>query len=252
MFRDRLESDHKQYILDELRVNFDAIEVESAIRKIYQVNIPKKEVKFQHITNWEALVDHIRSAEWYLVLELTEILLSSSLTKLGFEALETSLNEYFCNQGIGYLLSSYSKITPRTSEIYQVATVEALDLLQVNELKNSEEEFRLGLKALSMRPSNVTGCIDHTIKALESTARHVVGSKGTFKTLGFELEQSNFFNPEIKHLWLKFYGYVSENSRHMSEKTKVPSFDEAELVVTMAAGLCVYILRKHGQQQKKI
>ena len=42
---------------------------------------------------------------------------------------------------------------------------------------------------------------------------------------------------------VKLWGYASERGRHLREQRE-PTFDEAELVVTVSAALCTYLSRR--------
>jgi len=75
--------------------------------------------------------------------------------------------------------------------------------------------------------------------ALECVARDIDGSS---ETLGKIIKQLNMPAPldgSLHQLW----GFASQQGRHIQEGRE-PSFEEAELVVTIASAVSVYLLRR--------
>lgn len=96
------------------------------------------------------------------------------------------------------------------------------------------------LADISRRPNaDVTGAIQHAMAALECVARDVANQPS--KTLGqliAELKLPKPLDVGLEKLW----GFASERGRHMREN-RAPRFEDAELVVTVASAVSVYLLR---------
>lgn len=100
-------------------------------------------------------------------------------------------------------------------------------------------EVHEALKDISRRPSaDVTGAIQHAMAALECVAREVDGSTDTLGQIIKRLTIPQPLDGALHRLW----GFASEQGRHIQEGRE-PSFEEAELVVTVASAVSVYLLR---------
>jgi hypothetical protein len=79
--------------------------------------------------------------------------------------------------------------------------------------------------------------------ALECVAREVCGDKKA--TLGEILKRYDGLIPKPLDKGIeKAWGFASEMGRHLQEGRE-PTFEEAELLVSLCASLSVYLLRKN-------
>ncbi len=87
---------------------------------------------------------------------------------------------------------------------------------------------------------DVTGAIQHSIAALEGTARNVTGEPNL--TLG-RLVSRLALLPPLDTAVEKLWGYASERARHIREGQSVSS-EEAELVVSVACAVCTLLSKR--------
>ena len=79
--------------------------------------------------------------------------------------------------------------------------------------------------------------------ALECVARVCCGDEKS--TLGEILKRYRDLIPKpLDEAVTKIWGFASENARHINEGRE-PTIEEAELVVTMVAGVSTYLSKKH-------
>ena len=110
-------------------------------------------------------------------------------------------------------------------------------------VKAELEEAR---RDLSRRPDpDVTGCVQHSMAALECAARICSGDENA--TLGEIIKRQSarlgIPKPLDKALE-KFWGYASDKGRHLREGG-TPNRDEAELLLSVAAAVTTYLLQKN-------
>lgn len=104
-------------------------------------------------------------------------------------------------------------------------------------------EIHEALTDISRRPTaDVTGAIQHAMAALECVAREVDGSSDTLGRIIGRLTLPAPLDGALHKLW----GFASEQGRHIQEGRE-PRFEEAELVVTVASAVSVYLLRHHAR-----
>jgi len=82
--------------------------------------------------------------------------------------------------------------------------------------------------------------------ALECVAREVDGSTDTLGQIIKRLPLPPPLDGALHRLW----GFASEQGRHIQEGGE-PRFEEAELVVTVAASVGVYLLRYRTRSQSR-
>ncbi len=105
-------------------------------------------------------------------------------------------------------------------------------------------EIHEAIKDISRRPApDKTGAVHHAMGAIECITRSMAGQpKATLgeiiKTQAKVLGIPAPLDDAIAKLW----GYSSERGRHIREGAE-PTFEEAELVVTVAAAMCSYLAR---------
>ena len=153
---------------------------------------------------------------------------------------EERLNELFVEQGIGWAMEK-GRIVVRGSEAFSLATKEAAEAMEASGRKTAATELREAIQDISRRPkADETGAIQHAMAALECVARDVTGRTG--KTLGALIPELDLPKP-LDTALEKMWGYASEVGRHLREGRE-PTFDEAELVVTIACGVSTYLSRR--------
>ena len=190
----------------------------------------------------QVLVEY--DAPWYRVYDIAEGFysrLNSDDPEKGRQFQER-LNEMFVEQGIGWAMED-GLIVARGSDAFSLATREAAGIMEETGRKTAAAELREALRDISRRPkADETGAIQHAMAALECVARDVTGRPG--KTLGALISELDLPKP-LDSALEKMWGYASEVGRHLREGRQ-PSFDEAELVVTIACGVSTYLSRRKG------
>ena len=185
--------------------------------------------------------DELRRCEWFEVYDVIEEI-SDSIADGSPEEFEDSLNEYFIKRGIGWQLVD-SQIEVRGSAPFEAAVQGALDYLDESERETAHKELREALNDLSRRPrADVTGAVQHAVAALECVARDISGDSNA--TLGRIIKDNPDLLPNpLDQAIEKIWGFASNRGRHLKEGA-APSFEEAELVVTISAAVCGYLTQK--------
>ena len=149
------------------------------------------------------------------------------------------LNELCREHGIGWEMRD-GRFVARGSEAFAEALTTASEVMKASGRAAAASEMHEALKDISRRPNaDVTGAIQHAMAALECVAREVMGEPN--KTLGQLASKLGLPRPMDTALE-KLWGFASEQGRHIREGRQ-PRFEEAELVVTTAAAVSVYLLR---------
>ncbi|WP_193227893.1 AbiJ-NTD4 domain-containing protein [Aureimonas psammosilenae] len=159
-------------------------------------------------------------------------------------AFQHDINRLFLKDGAGWKMQD-GIIIARGSEPFNVATVEAQTLLAAKKQATAASEIHEAIRDISRRPHpDRTGAVHHAMGAIECLTRslsgdpkatlgEIVGTKGKQHGIPAPLDQA------VTKLW----GYTSEHGRHVREQGE-PSFEEAELIVTVSAAICTYLARK--------
>lgn len=191
-----------------------------------------------------ALLD---DCEWYRVYDVIEgIAAAMHEVPFTYDAakFESELNDYFVERGIGWKIAN-GKLEVRGAQVFEKAFAEAKDELHEGGFPTAAGELQEALSDLSRRPDpDVTGAIQHSMAALECVARVACGDEKA--NLGDILKRYRDLLPRpLDEALAKLWGFASENARHIREG-RAPTYDEAELVVTVVAGISTYLARKHG------
>jgi hypothetical protein len=196
---------------------------------------------------WAEVVWLLRSCEWYRVYDIAEALyeeLSEPAWGSAAGQYESQLNELLREGGIGWQVQS-GRIVVRGSETFDAVTREASNTLVEHGRSTAAREIHEALGDLSRRPKpDVSGAIHHAVGALECVTRDLSGENSS--TLGDLLKrhsQALGIAPPLDQALVKLWGYASEHGRHLREGRE-PAFEEAELVVTVAAAVSVYLSKK--------
>lgn len=197
----------------------------------------------------------ISAAPWFYVYDLiervysqltaTEAEIADQESESAAAQFENIINRSFRKKGIGWQLTD-GKIETRGPELFETSVREAIDLAASNGRNTARDEIHEALKDLSRRPEpDLTGAIHHAMAALECVATESTNQAGA--TLGEWIKKNpSAFPPPLGIALGKLWGFASNVARHVKEGER-PSYDQAELVVSIAAALSVYLLRIEAQ-----
>ncbi|WP_295580017.1 AbiJ-NTD4 domain-containing protein [uncultured Lamprocystis sp.] len=151
------------------------------------------------------------------------------------------INRLFTKHGIGWQLIE-GRVEVRGEEVFEAVARPTIEALEGAGLATTANQIHEALKGLSRRPEpNITGAILHAMNAVECLSRKVTDDKGTLGEL-IKRHPTLFPRPLDEGLH-KLWGYASNNGRHLLEGCD-PSYEEAELVVTVAAAVVSYLKHK--------
>lgn len=196
--------------------------------------------------NVEHEVHHLMAeAPWYKVYDITERLyVEAARNDYDGERqkqFSERLNGVFRELGGGWQLEN-GKLVARGSDAFNLAVQDAVATMKEAGTPTASNEIHEAIKDISRRPSaDVTGAIQHAMAALECVAREVDGTKDTLGKIINRLTLPAPLDRALHTLW----GFASEQGRHIQEG-RIPRFEEAELVVTVASAVSVYLLRHRG------
>lgn len=198
---------------------------------------------------WNEAVNLIRNCEWYEVYDIAEALYAK-LTDTEIrgrvvspEPFQSKLNEVFVENGIGWVMVD-GKVQFRGGEGFDRALGAARAAAETSDRPTAAGQLAEALRDMSRRPEpDHTGAIQHSFAALECVARDVTGQPTA--TLGALMQRFKAaldipkpLDAAVEKLW----GFGSEFGRHLQEG-RPPKVEEAELVVTVCAGLVTYLCR---------
>ena len=184
-------------------------------------------------------------APWFNVYDIAERLYvrigESDFTGGGQMRFEAQLNQLFRERGIGWEMK-LGLMRARGSQAFTLATSHATDVMREYGTPTAANEMDEALRDISRRPSaDVTGAIQHAMAALECVAREIDGSGDNLGQIINRLSLTAPLDGSLHKLW----GFASQQGRHIQEG-RDPSFEEAELVVTIASAVSVYLLRRRN------
>jgi hypothetical protein len=184
--------------------------------------------------------------EWYKVYDVIEEIYRDASKHYRNETFEQEINSYFREEGIGWQLIS-GIIEVRGDEGFEVNLHEAYQTLKQKDMRTASVEIHEAITDLSRRPNpDITGAIQHSMAALECVAREVSGESGA--TLGKILKKHPELIPKpLDKSVEKAWGFASEMGRHLQEG-RIPSYEEAELVLGICASVSVYLAKKNSGQ----
>lgn len=191
---------------------------------------------------WDEVNGLIEDCPWFKVYDIAEAIHAAFAAQYsdGADILQDRLNGYFRENGIGWQMAD-GRIVYRGSEAFTETTREAAAVLMQTGRSAAANEIHEALADISRRPKpDVTGAIQHSIAALECTARDVTGEPNL--TLG-RLVSRLALSPPMDIAVEKLWGYASERARHIREGQAVSS-EEAELVVSVACAVSTFLARR--------
>ena len=201
----------------------------------------------EHPNIWDEVVWLMEDAPWYKVYDIAEALYAELPATRPWNSgsrneFERRLNDFFLENGIGWELRD-GRITRRGSEAFGRSTHEVPDLLNESGYQRAANEMREALGDISRLPEpDITGTIQHTMAALEATAREVTGHHNP--TLGKLIPMLDLPAP-LDQAVHKLWGYASDHGRHIREQQVVDQ-TEAELVVAIAGSLCAFLAQRRS------
>ncbi|MBI0530313.1 AbiJ-NTD4 domain-containing protein [Sphingomonas sp. TX0522] len=186
----------------------------------------------------------VDDAPWYKIYDIAERLhreiAHSDYTGTKADEYARRLTQLFREQGVGWKMED-GKIVVRGSEAFTLATQDAVATMRAAGKPTAANEIHEALSDISRRPAaDVTGAIQHAMAALECVAREIDGTSDTLGRIIGRLTLPAPLDGALHKLW----GFASEQGRHIQEG-RDPAFEEAELVVTVASAVSVYLLRHH-------
>lgn len=166
-----------------------------------------------------------------------------------YETFTEDVNTYLVRNGVGWQLRD-GRIEVRGPEVFEAVVRPTADSLDSAGLPTGSREIHEALRDLARRPTpDITGAIQHAMAAVECVARQVSGDPKA--TLGEILDRYPGLVPRPLDVALeKVWGYASEIGRHLREG-RIPSLDEAELVVMTSAATAAYLARKLSEGPTK-
>jgi hypothetical protein len=190
---------------------------------------------------WEEVLGLLDACDWFKVYDIAEALWRALEHDSDRQQLfQDELNRFFREKGIGWQLKDPEGIVFRGSESFGAATSEAADILQASGRDTAANEVHEALRDISRRPApDRTGAIQHAIAALECTARDITGEASTLGPLIPKLKLPKPLDVAVEKLW----GFASERARHLHEGRSAEGA-EAELVVSVACALCVFLAKR--------
>jgi len=180
--------------------------------------------------------------DWFKVYDIAERIygyLAQSNARADASIFESHLNSFFRSQGIGWQMVD-GEIEVRGEESIEQVIHGAITTLGNTTAGN---ELHEAIRDLSRRPEpDITGAMQHSGAAIECLARDLANSTDTLGSI--IANHPTLFPPPLDDACKKIWGYVSEQGRHLREG-RVPSFNEAMLVVGLIAALSTYLTNEN-------
>ena len=188
----------------------------------------------------------IEDASWFKIYNFAERLYATigkhDFTGESQNRFEVRLNLLFREEGIGWEMTK-GILFARGSEAFMLATGHATDVMKSSGTPTAANEIHEALRDISRRPNaDVTGAIQHAMAALECVAREIDASSDTLGQIIKRLSMPAPLDSSLHQLW----GFASQQGRHIQEGRE-PRFEDAELVVTIASAVSVYLLRRRDR-----
>lgn len=183
----------------------------------------------------------IQDAEWYHVYDAVEGLVMFIEGTKGFAATTDfveRINTIFTDTGAGWQLVAGEGVVMRGDADFEESVHSSHDALVQTGFDVGAKEIREALGDLSRRPdADLTGAIHHALGALEATARYIADTNEDLGKLASKIGLPSPLDGALKQMW----GFSSNFGRHVSP-TKVPSQEEAQLIVHLSSAYCRYLV----------
>ncbi|MDQ0314105.1 AbiJ-NTD4 domain-containing protein [Amorphus orientalis] len=202
--------------------------------------------------NWSAgnikseVYSLIHNTNWYKVYDIAEQLWievgADDVTGEKQDAYAKRLNQLFREYGVGWEMKG-GEITVRGAESFDLVTQEARSVMQDAEMPIAANEIHEALRDMSRRPeADLTGAVQHGMAALECVAREIGKTSDTLGSIIPNLK----LTPPLDRALHKLWGFASQQGRHVREGGSL-TFEDAELVVTVASAVSVYLIRRQSK-----
>jgi hypothetical protein len=186
----------------------------------------------------------IQGADWYRVYDVIEGLVSFIEGTYGLQPTAMfvdRINSIFVDTGAGWQLVAGDGIVIRGDADFEEAVQSSQAALSLTGFDVAAKEIRESLSDLSRRPeADLTGAIHHALGALEATARYVSGTDDDLGKLASKIGLPVPLDSALKQMW----GFSSNFGRHISP-TKIPSQEDAQLIVHLSSAYCRYLATRH-------
>jgi hypothetical protein len=182
----------------------------------------------------------VQTADWYHVYDMIEGLVSFIEGTYGYDStveFAGRINSIFVDTGAGWQLVAGDGIVIRGDADFEDAIQSSQEALEQAGFDVAAKEIQEALGDLSRRPeADLTGAIHHALGALEATARYVSGTNEDLGKLASKIGLPPPLDGALKQMW----GYSSNFGRHVSP-TKIPSGQDAQLIVHLSSAYCRYL-----------
>lgn len=186
----------------------------------------------------------VERVEWYQVYDIIEELVSFIEGTYGYDRtveFADRVNQIFVDTGAGWQLVAGEGIVIRGDADFEEAVQESQSQLSATGYEVASKEICEALSDLSRRPeADLTGAIHHALGALEATARYVAGNNDDLDKLASKIGLRPPLDEALKKMW----GFSSNFGRHVSP-TKVPSAEEAQLIVHLSSAYCRFLAERN-------
>jgi hypothetical protein len=140
----------------------------------------------------------------------------------------------------------FQELNERQAQEQSSERMPALRLLAQENYHEAREQLTEARQDLQKKPiPDVTGAVQHAMAALECTARTMSGLQN--ETLGqiLKKESTRLGIPKVLAQSMeKMWGFASNMARHINEGGSI-AFYEAEITVSIAEAMIIYLLRKN-------
>lgn len=203
--------------------------------------LPNQE-NWSHDPVFQETAELVMECDWFRVFDIIEAIDAQLVISGRCDDFRQAINDSLAEHGIGWQLVN-GRVEHRGTAAFEAGTAAVVEVCDKAELPTAKHEIEESLSDLSRRPiPDLTGAIQHAMAALECVARKACGDPKA--TLGQILSQHpNIVPKPLDEAVRKIWGYASEKGRHL-RKGRMPSHEEAELVVGLSATIATYLARK--------
>lgn len=196
---------------------------------------------WSEVPNIRDEVQHlVFGANWYQVYDLIEGLVDFIEGTYGYERTSEfvgRINSIFIDTGAGWQFVAGDGIVIRGDADFEEAVQTSQSALSHTGYDIAAKEIKEALGDLSRRPdADLTGAIHHALGAVEATARYISGNNDDLGKLASKIGLPSPLDDALKKMW----GFSSNFGRHVSP-TKVPTAQEAQLIVHLSSAYCRYL-----------
>ncbi len=184
----------------------------------------------------------LEKCKWNYIYDIIEQTYNELPTKLK-EDYQSSITDFFISNGYGWKLEG-GHVLSRGDDAFEQSIQSAVLCIETSN-PDAYSEIRESLRDISKRPeSDITGAIQHSMAAVECLCRNILTDERP--TLGDLIKKHRYeFSKPLDEAMEKLWGFASEKGRHLKEG-KLPTFEEAELVVHICASLITFFKRTNN------